>query len=116
MRKGLNKDGQVVEGDLYAAQRILDAVATPLGSVFMCRNYGSSIHELLDQNMTDTFYIKLCHEMSNVFSNEANGLDDLEFQNIEINENNLINIIATYKHNNKKIEVAYDKNSTNSNN
>lgn len=103
MKQGINHAGALVSGEVYARQRIEDALSTPKGTIYFCRGYGSKLHELIDENQDDAFYMSVCHEVARVFDEPINGLDDCEFMNVKFNKSTMT-VYVTY--NNK--ELIYD--------
>ena len=57
--------GRAINNDDHINQSIKDILTTPVGSRVMRRNYGSQLHELIDQPMNEVNSLRI---MSAIFS------------------------------------------------
>lgn len=99
MKTGMNPQGVEIGGVEYLRQRITDVFRIQKGSVPMAREYGNTVHEILDLNVTDRLKMDIYRRTEEAFSNPVNDLDDCKLKSVVIRtENNevTIDIVISY--------------------
>lgn len=78
MKQGMDKNtGKMISGLAYLRQRFEDTFTTRIGDLVVERGYGCSADDLIDENITPEFRLKLFSLTVSAIQDPVNGLDDL---------------------------------------
>lgn len=107
MKSGMKRDGsKYINGEEYLRQRVEDAMITPIGSIPLDRSYGSKFHEIIDENVTDDLIMTIYENMSDMFLNPSNDLDDCNLINVSVKSlNDVVEIDARLSYNGTEIDI-----------
>lgn len=109
MKKGMIKQtGKAATGITYLRQRFADALSTRKGDLVAERGYGADIDDLVDDNVDDTFRMRLFGRVAAAIQNPINGLIDLTLKQLQLNEykDNTVEIVALCEWQHAEISLA----------
>lgn len=85
MKSGTDrKTGQLITGERYLWQRLSDVISTPIGSLVGRREFGSRLFEVIDRNVTESYFMDVFIRLAEAINNPANGLDDFRLSTMRI--------------------------------
>lgn len=104
--KGVNDKFQPIEGEECLKDRIQRAINTPLGSIPLREDFGSSIHQMVDRNVDSAFYQDVNLSLINLFTNPANGLSECKYLGYQIiTKNNVVTLTLRLKYEGRVINL-----------
>ncbi|CAA0097595.1 Uncharacterised protein [BD1-7 clade bacterium] len=87
MKQGMAKHtGTLISGEAYLNQRFADALGTYQGTLVGERTYGADLEDLIDENITELFRMKLFSRIANALQNPVNDLTDFTLRQLELIE------------------------------
>ena len=103
---GMSHTGEEISGVEYLRQRIEDVLKTPKGSIVLARGFGSSMHELIDENVDSNFLMSAYEKVTDAFTSSENDLDDCEFKSMSVDsENDQVTFTVRVIYNNENITL-----------